>query len=122
MSQFSDSFLPSLCDSESIDTFTNLLPDDLTPDLFYSAQSLNSDIDYPQFRPFVPPPPSLQRIGPDRKKSYVLYTTMSKKEFIDWWLESEYGAKNRIRGDSYRLFSSMWDSFNQVAEETWWYS
>lgn len=116
MSQFSDSFTPSLYGSDSIDTFTNIPQDNLTPDLSHSQQSFNSDNDYSTFRTPAPPPPSsLQRVGPDRKKSYVLYTTMSKTEFVEWWLRTEYGAKKRIRWDSNRRSSSMWDSFDQVA-------
>jgi hypothetical protein len=117
MSQFSDSFTPSLYGSDNIDTFTNIPQDSLTPNLSHSQQSFNSDNDYSTFRTPAPPPhPSLQRVGPDRKKSYVLYTMMSKTEFVEWWLRTEYGAKKRIRWDSNRRSSSMWDSFDQVAQ------
>ncbi|KAF7174372.1 hypothetical protein CNMCM6106_008623 [Aspergillus hiratsukae] len=117
MSQFSDSFTPSLYEADSIDTLTNIPQDNPTPDLSHSQQSFNSDNDHSTFRsPAPPPPPSLQRVGPDRKKSYVLYTTMSKTEFVEWWLKTEYGAKKRIRWDSGRRSSNMWDSFDQVAQ------
>jgi hypothetical protein len=41
---------------------------------------------------------------------------MSKTEFVEWWLRTEYGAKKRIRWDSNRRSSSMWDRFDQVAQ------
>lgn len=117
MSQPSDRLIPSLFDTDSIDAFTNIVSDDITPDLSISQQSFTSETDYTQFRPPAPPPPpSLQRVGPNRNKPYILYTDMTSKEFVHWWLKTEYGSKKRIRWESSRRSSSMWENFEQVAQ------
>lgn len=35
---------------------------------------------------------------------------------MEWWLKTEYGAKKRIRWESPRRSSTIWDSFDQVAQ------
>lgn len=114
MSQFSDHLVPSLYDANSIDTLPNLTSDDLS----FSQQSFTADTDYIQFRPpALPPPipPSLQCVGPDRKKAYVLYDDMTRHEFVKWWLKTEFGQKKRIRWETKRS-SSIWQNFEQVAQ------
>ena len=44
-------------------------------------------------------PLSIQRTG-DRRKDWALWTEMTKSEFIEWWLTTQYGTKpeaKRIR-------------------------
>ncbi|CAG8231310.1 unnamed protein product, partial [Penicillium nalgiovense] len=31
-------------------------------------------------------PPSLTRVGPDRRRAYMLYNDIAYKEWVDWWL------------------------------------
>ena len=40
-----------------------------------------------------PPPPSIKRVGPDREKEWALWSDMSKTEFIEWWLTTQYRMK-----------------------------
>jgi hypothetical protein len=65
-----------------------------------SAQSFNPDASYgeipastPDFnfaRPLLAPPPpdTLQRVGPPRKKNFVLWTEMVNDEFVVRWLKT----------------------------------
>lgn len=41
-------------------------------------------------------PSSLKRVGRDRRKGFVLYETMPHNDFVDWWLETDYGRKSKI--------------------------
>ncbi|QRD84328.1 hypothetical protein F9C07_2070776, partial [Aspergillus flavus] len=51
---------------------------------------------------FIQPPPSppipktLQRVGLDRTKVYILYSNISKNKFVAWWLRIDFGRKKRI--------------------------
>jgi hypothetical protein len=40
---------------------------------------------------------------------------MSKDEFVNWWLQTDFGKKNRIRWDA-RQQSNVWKHFDQVAK------
>ncbi|CAG8360902.1 unnamed protein product, partial [Penicillium salamii] len=85
-----------------------------------SASQLTQDPWEPNFlRPNapLPIPPSLTCVGPDRQKSFVLYNTMVHSEWVDWWLETEYGAKSKIKWDSQR-HTAIWDNYHQVAHIT----
>lgn len=86
----------------------------VTP-LSYSQQTFDSTSDSDFVRPPPPPPESLARVGQHRIKEYVLYSDMSKKEFIEWWLETDYGRKQHIRWDG-RHQSKCWNHFDQVAQ------
>jgi hypothetical protein len=60
-----------------------------TPDLPTSQQTFDLESISPEFlRPVIPliPPTSLIRVGPDRRKAYVLYDEMTYTEWVDWWL------------------------------------
>ncbi|RHZ50298.1 uncharacterized protein CDV56_100590 [Aspergillus thermomutatus] len=67
---------------------------------------------------FTRAPATLRRVGPDRKKSYVLYEDMSKEEYISWWIQTQYASiedqRKKIRWDGKRS-SDAWKNFNQVA-------
>lgn len=62
-------------------------------------------------------PPSIQRIR-DRKQQWALWTEMTKAEFIEWWLTTQYGTKpeaKRIRWDKTGFQSHVWSQFDQIA-------
>ncbi|KAJ5471453.1 hypothetical protein N7530_008810 [Penicillium desertorum] len=40
---------------------------------------------------------------------------MSHNDFVDWWLETDYGRKSKIKWDSNR-HTEIWNSYNQVAQ------
>jgi hypothetical protein len=89
-----------------------------TPEPFSSQPTL--DPLYSDFRrPTVPPvvPSSLTHVGPDRRKAYVLYEKMSHDDWVEWWLQTNYGSKSVIRWDSNHQ-SAVWAHFNQVAHST----
>jgi hypothetical protein len=94
----------------------------LTPDTSYSQQSssLTSDPDYlhaPAPLSSCPPPeapPSLQRIKPDRKTIFILYSDMTKSEFVTWWLKTDFGRKKTLRWDT-KHQADIWNQFHQVA-------
>jgi hypothetical protein len=73
---------------------------------------------------FLPPdlplpqnPPSFTCVGPDRRKNYFLYDMSNHTEWVDWWLQTDYGSKSKIHWDSGR-HSEIWSSFHQVAQIT----
>lgn len=72
----------------------------------------------PAISPLIPSPlviPScFQRVGPNRRKAYVLYDMTRHTEWVDWWLQTDYGAKSKISWDSAHL-SNAWRDFVQVA-------
>jgi hypothetical protein len=119
LSQFSNAYPSSLNDGDALD---NLQSDDqqlFNPDLLFSQQSFNSVSDSDFLRPPLPPPPplppSLQRVSPDRRKTYILYTDMTKNDFVAWWLKTDFGRKKRMRWDA-RQQSDVWKYFDQVAK------
>lgn len=62
-------------------------------------------------------PLSIQRTG-DRRKDWALWTEMTKSEFIEWWLTTQYGTKpeaKRIRWDKKGFQSDVWAQFDQIA-------
>ena len=62
----------------------------------------------------LPLPPSIQRVG-DRTKDWALWTEMTKSEFIEWWLTTQYGSKpdaQRIYWDKKGYTSEIWTSFD----------
>lgn len=113
---FSD--LPSsIYEGDPSDPFHFSLPIDsqFTPEISESqtASVVNSEFTQP-----LPPPPipdCLQRVGPDRYRQYVLYTTMSGDAFVAWWLKTEYGMKKRTNWDINHS-SECWKQFDQVAD------
>jgi hypothetical protein len=50
-------------------------------------------------KPNLPPPipPSFTRVGPTQRKAYVLYDTMAHTEWVDWWLQTDYGQKRKMQ-------------------------
>jgi hypothetical protein len=62
-------------------------------------------------RPVVPS--SFTRVGPDRRKAFVLYERIAHSEWVDWWLQTDYGRKSKINWDSTR-HAEIWSQFHQV--------
>ncbi|QKX61420.1 uncharacterized protein TRUGW13939_08568 [Talaromyces rugulosus] len=107
-SQLSD-FTSSLY-SGDIDDLPSLSTQQITPSA--SHHTIDSGFHRPDD---LLVPPSLIRVGPDRRNRFVLYDKMSHNEFIDWWLQTDYGRKRKINWDSHR-HTVIWNSYNQVAE------
>jgi hypothetical protein len=113
-SQQSD-FASSLYDSE-IDSL-GYLPHSNLPHLTLEPPGSQQMFDsrHSDFcRPTLPPvvPSSLTHVGPDRRKTYVLYDKMSHNDWVEWWLQTDYGSKSDIRWDSNHQ-SAVWTHFNK---------
>jgi arylamine N-acetyltransferase len=122
MSQFSDPYASSTYQFDQFDLSDNLglpPPEEYASDLSYSQQTLDSARDSSFTRPSQPPslPDTLQRVGPDKRKAFVLYSDMSKNQFVDWWLTTDFGKQKRIHWDG-RHSSQSWQCFDQVAHMT----
>lgn len=115
-SQQSD-FLSSLYDGDigDADNLTYLTPSNQPATPSGSQHTLDT-FDSSFLRPAIPLaiPSALERVGPDRRKAYVLYTEMSHTEWVDWWLQTEYGSRSKIAWDSNHL-SDVWKNYDQVA-------
>lgn len=86
-----------------------------------SQQTVTSNTDLSFTQP-ISIPPSLQRVGPDRRKTWILFDNMSKKEFLEWWFETQSGASQsqqskgkKIQWDGVGYHSKAWAKFDQVA-------
>lgn len=102
-SKFSDAYTSSLYDGDALDSHQSDDQQLYTPDLSFSQQSFNSVSNSDFLQPPLPPPPvpaSLQRVSPDRRKTYILYSDMMKNEFVAWWLQAEFGMKKQICWDA----------------------
>ncbi|KAH1602892.1 hypothetical protein KXX44_003473 [Aspergillus fumigatus] len=69
----------------------------------------------------VPTNQTLRRVGPDRRKNWVLYETANEDDFLSWWLQTEYGRQLNGSGRSKIRWSvehsaEVWKHFDQVAE------
>ena len=87
-------------------------PHSFTPDPSSSQQtsdSLEPEFLRPSPRPIVPS--SLIRLGPNRRKDYVLYDEMLHEDFVSWWLTTDYGRNGHIRWDS-KHQSDAWKHFH----------
>ncbi|KAJ5264775.1 hypothetical protein N7505_007568 [Penicillium chrysogenum] len=114
-SQHSD-FLPTLFDRDT-DNLGYLIPSSraLTPSSQLTVEPFDAvDTDFLRPSNLLPIPPSLTRVGPDRRKAYVLYDDMVYQEWVDWWLQTDYGQKSKLSWDSNRS-SNIWSNFDQVA-------
>lgn len=104
-----------------------LQSDDFTDTLGSETPSSTHFSDFP-----IPPryhhaPDSLERVGKPLQQHYILYNSdstnpkmgESRREFVEWWLKTEYGQKQdiqrSIRWDSNLKKSDVWSSFDQVA-------
>jgi len=117
-SQQSD-FTSSLYDGD-LDNLTYLTPSDQPANLDLSSSQQTFDAFGPEFlRPGIPlvVPSSLIRVGPDRRKAFVLYDEMTHSDWVDWWLQTDYGRKSKIHWDSSHQ-SDIRSHFHQVAHGT----
>jgi hypothetical protein len=78
----------------------------------FALDTPDQDFLRPNLRPVVPP--SFTRVGPDRRKAFVLYERMAHSEWVEWWLQTDYGRKSKINWDSTR-HAEIWSNFKQVA-------
>jgi hypothetical protein len=65
----------------------------------------------------LPLPQSIKRVG-DRTKQWALWMEITKSEFIEWWLTTQYGSKpdaQRIHWDRKGYTSDVWIAFDQIA-------
>lgn len=120
MSQFSDIYSSSVHEGDNSDNLLNFPSDDpqlFTPEASFSRQTVESVYDSDFIRPPQPPviPDTLQRVGPHRRKAYILYSEMSKDDFVSWWLKTDFGRKQRMRWDG-KHQSDSWKHFSQVAD------
>lgn len=108
------------------------IPDDLfTLDPSSSQVTLTSIPDTELIQP-PPIPTALERVGPDRYKSFILYNDMSKDDFLHLWLQTEQGSKqgssrvNADDGENAKTLhwdgtgntSDIWTHFKQMAHCT----
>jgi hypothetical protein len=119
ISQLSDAYASSTYELDLLDNLTLPAPEDSTTDPSYSQQTLASIPCSSPSQPLQPPsfPSFLQRVGPDRRKPYFLYSHMSKDQFVAWWLTTDFGKQKRIHWDG-RHSSQCWEYFDQVADMT----
>ena len=105
MSQDTDLASSSFHGSYGLDLFHS--------DLHSSQQTIEST---PASEPVYPMmSSSLERFGND----WIVYSEMSKEDFIFWWLQTIHGNELRERNKSFwdrsRSHSEAWNSFKQVA-------
>ncbi|KAB8227108.1 uncharacterized protein BDW43DRAFT_317149 [Aspergillus alliaceus] len=98
ISQFSDNYPSSIYKDTPLDNYPLFLSDDpqpFIPDASYSQQTPASTPDTEFTRPPVPPsiPSTLERVGPEKQKTYLLWTEMVNDEFVAWWLKTEFGSR-----------------------------
>ncbi|KAJ5152519.1 hypothetical protein N7492_009799 [Penicillium capsulatum] len=112
-SQHSD-FVSSLYDDE-IDNLSYLTSSNHLVTPSGSQYTLNApDQDF--LRPNVPlaAPSSFICVGPDRRKAFILYDRMAYSDWVDWWLQTDFGRKSKINWDSTR-YAEIWSNYHQVA-------
>lgn len=116
-SQHSDIFPSSIYDdTESIQYLRSEHPQLFTPDPSSSQKTLDLlDSDFLRPQPPQTIPSSFQRVGPTRRKGYLLYNIMMHSEWVDWWIETDYGKISKIRWDAAHQ-SEHWKQFDQVAD------
>lgn len=106
MSQFTDTYGSSSYDLDLPlpNNLQLLLSDDLTPDLSVSQRTFpyvaSSVVDSDSIQPGFSSPPvpsSLETVRPDRINLYVVYSKAMTIEFVQWWLQTDFGRRKRLR-------------------------
>jgi hypothetical protein len=120
MAQFSDIHSSSAYEGDPLDTLHFSFSNETqsrTPDPSGSQRTLDLGSDSSFLTPLPIPsiPDTLTRVGPGRTKPFILYSDMSKDEFVAWWLNTEFGKKKKINW-SYQHTASCWSQFDQVAD------
>jgi hypothetical protein len=125
--------MPQFQASESQESFAKSFfdPDLLQPDGSLEPPSSQPTVASIPISDFTHPirhsraPASLERVGPTLQKFWVLYNIDgamedSRKQFVDWWLMTEFGSKKdvqtTIRWDGKKK-SDIWERFDQVAHD-----
>lgn len=118
-SQNSDIFLSSLYDdTDSVPYLASDPPQLFTPEPSGSQPTFDPfDQDFIRPQPRLSIPSALKRVGPDRRKNYVLYDRIMHTEWVDWWIETDCGKISKIRWDASHSAES-WQHFDQVAESS----
>ena len=120
ISQFSDNYASSICEDASLGSFPSLssdFPQSFIPDVSYDQQTSDSTSITEFARPPIPPPiPStLERVGPQKQKNYLLWTEMVNNEFVAWWLNTEFGSQMKWNIFENKCQAEYWKHFHQVA-------
>src|SRR5689334_9555831 len=120
MSEASDLYSPSLYEENAPETFPYPSSDVdfqlINTELSFSQQSTSSN-HHSGFLQSPTIPSSLQRVGPNRIKIWILYDAMSKEDYINWWLQTECGSnlgkdnKEKIKWDGAGTHSDIWKHF-----------
>ena len=98
------------------DIFDSNLDPNIDPSLFNSQQTsislIESEFTQPALLDY-----SLKRVGPDRRKQFILYDAIndaSKAKFIEWWRTTVHGSgteTQRLRWDTKHI-SDVWENFH----------
>ena len=120
ISQFSDNYASSICEDASLGSFPSLssdFPQSFIPDVSHDQQTSDSTSITEFARPPIPPPiPStLERVGPQKQKNYLLWTEMVNNEFVAWWLNTEFGSQMKRNIFENKRQAECWKHFHQVA-------
>jgi hypothetical protein len=131
ISQLSDAGPSSHHDGDA-DNLSFALSDDAylyTPEPPSSQSTLTSVPSSPFIRSLAASvPQSLERVGPDKKKNFVRYTTMTNSEFLEWWFQTTAAAEGKKASksgkkdkkaefdwDGIKNHAESWGDFDQVA-------
>lgn len=135
MSQQSDIYSSSLSEGDLIATLTPLPTLTETLSLSYidsdgpipfisephiSQQSFTSAPDS-NFVQSLLIPSNLTRIWPNHLTEFVLYTSMDKEVFVNWWLQTTYGKRPEAKTfnwDRTGHLSDVWKHFDQISSAT----
>lgn len=118
-SQQSEVFASSLYDGDprNLGYLLSDYPQNFTP--VFSSQPtsniLDSDLVYPQSLPAAPE--IFDRISPDRRRTFIVYNNMAHSDWVEWWLDTDFGKKSKLRWDANHQ-SGIWEYFHQVAQDT----
>ncbi|KAJ5249389.1 hypothetical protein N7524_011705 [Penicillium chrysogenum] len=120
MSQSQQSEFTSSQFGGDYDNLSYLIPSNYPATPSTSQQTF--DVSIPAFlRPDDPPLLSqlerFERVGPNRKRLYFLYDRMNHQEWVEWWLQTDYGSKGKVAWHSNHL-SHIWEHFTQVAHSS----
>lgn len=114
-SQFSEHYSSSFLEENLLDS-PCFLPSDGSFNPLHSPNMPNPSSSTNFTQP-VPPPPipeTLERVGPAKKKIYILWTEMVNDDFVTWWLKTEYGSEMKRNIFKGKHHAESWDYFHQV--------
>ncbi|KAG0153109.1 hypothetical protein PDIDSM_2068 [Penicillium digitatum] len=117
MSQSQQSEFASSQFGGDYDNLSYLIPSNYPATPSTSQQTFDASVPAflrPDDPPLLPHFERFERVGPDRKRLYFLYDRMNHQEWVEWWLQPDYGSKCKVAWHSNHL-SHVWDHFTQVA-------